>query len=341
MSSWLKKLNLQSPFWQGAGAIVSIIALIISTFIAYDIYQKSLRLPDLTIVHEYSFNPVDFGESSSKNIAMSIDGELVTDLEVYSYTLRNTGKAPVTPDDYIEPITVSVEEPLRILTVEKNRSNPDSVSVSWDEIDENEFQLKPLLLNPGDSIGILVFVTESSEETGSDDQISENSPASEEANNAETSENADDEQSSSSSNDKIGPSWAARIVNVSDLKVTTYEEIREAEVRQLGIFYTTFRHSGWSVYRFGITSCLLFLFGLSLGVNFGVLQKVSPLYYILLSVLMILSIVTGDNIASRINGWPQPLVSNVSVLLYLVLIMIFTFPALQRFFTKGSSAGQP
>lgn len=335
MNSWLEKLNLKSPFWQGAGAIISIIALIISTFIAYDIYQKSLRLPDLTIVREYSFNPVDFGKSSSKNIAMSIDGELFSDLEVYSYSLKNTGKAPIVPDDYIEPITVSVKEPSRILTVEKNRSNPDGLTLTWNEIDEDRFQLQPLLLNPGDSVGILVFVSESLEQPERNGQVEVESSVNESSDTDSDEPNSEADNVDSSEGSKIEPEWATRIVNVSDIKVTTYEEVREGEAKALGILYTTFIHSGWSVYRFGLVTCLLFLFGLSLGINFGVLQQVSFLYYVLLSVLMILSIVAGDNLASRMNGSPQPLISNLSVLLYCLLIVTFTFPALKRSATKG------
>lgn len=296
MSTWLSRLKLQSPFWQGVGAIVSIIALLISTFIAYDIYQKSLRLPNLTIVREYSFNPIGFGESSSKPITMSIDGEVVSDLEVYYYTLENTGNAPIEPTDYVEPVTVSVKEPLRILTVEKDRSRPEGITVSWRKVGENKFQLKPLLLNSGDKLSILVFVSGLPEKLEDSSQIDQSEPVSGES---------DDQNNESTDNRnllrkrELEPLWNARIINVSNLKVTTYEEVYESESKSLGIFYTRFHHSGWSVYRFGFITCVLFLLGLFLGVNFGTFQKISPFYYANLSLLMLLSVVTGDNISSR------------------------------------------
>jgi hypothetical protein len=105
----ISRLKLQSPFWQGIGVIVSIIALLVSTFVAYDIYQKSLQSPDLTIMRRSSFNPIGFGERSSKPITMSIGGEVVSDLEVYYYTLENTGNLPIKPIDYVEPITGQCE----------------------------------------------------------------------------------------------------------------------------------------------------------------------------------------------------------------------------------------
>ena len=280
-----------------------------------------------------------FREDSSKTIAISIDGEVISDLEIYSYTLRNTGNSPIRPDDYVEPITVSVEENQRIITVEKDRSNPESMTVSWKQVDENKFQLNPLLLNPNDSVGILLFVSElpkdledahTKGERGSA-QVEDNT-----SNDGNKSKETSDDQGISENGTLEEPIWAARIVNIRDLNVTDYEEIRELERESLGIFFTRFAHSGWSVYRFGFITFILFLFGLFLGIQFGPLQKVSPQYYISLSVLMILSVVSGDNIASRINGLPQPLISNLSLLLYFSLMIIFAFPTTKNIFKKGS-----
>jgi hypothetical protein len=78
MSNISSKFDLKSPVWQGIGAIVSIIALLISTFIAYDIYQKSSQTSELTVERGYVFNPIDFGEDATKRIAMLINGERIS-----------------------------------------------------------------------------------------------------------------------------------------------------------------------------------------------------------------------------------------------------------------------
>jgi hypothetical protein len=127
------------------------------------------------------------------------------------------------------------------------------------------------------------------------------------------------------------PIWTSRIVNMSDLKITNYEQTRDQEAKSLGIFYTTFYQRGWGVYRFAGLTLILFAIGLFLGVQFGILQKPSLIYYVLLSSLMGLSVVTADNFASRIGGEEnQPIVSNFSVVLYLFLLVFFVSPIMKN-----------
>jgi hypothetical protein len=337
VSNWFNRLKLQSPFWQGVGAVVSIIALIVSTFIAYDIYQKSLQSPGLSISQEYSFNPIEFGKDSSKPISISIGDEAVSDLKVYSYTLKNTGNLPIRPEDYIKPITITVEKDLRILTIEKSRSDPEGIDVSWNEVGKNEFSLTPLLLNPNDSMSTLVFVS-AAEPVGKSSK--DNNEAEEILSGKEglDSESKGSEKESNKSDalerDMQAPSWTGRIVNISDIEVSTYDETYQARVESLGMFYTNFSHSGWSVYRFGIIFLMLFLSGLILERQSSRLRQGSSAYYIVISTLMLLSVVSGDNIASRLNGsGSQPLVSNISLLAYCLLIVFLTFPILKTFWS--------
>lgn len=341
MSNWFNRLRLQSPFWQGVGAVVSIIALIISTFIAYDIYQKSLQLPGLSISQEYSFNPIEFGKDSSKPISISIGDEAVSDLKVYSYTLTNTGNLPIRPEDYIEPIAITVEKDLRILTIEKSGSNPENIDVSWNEVSKNEFSLTPLLLNPNDSMSTLVFVSaaESVSKSSNDNNEAEEILSNEEGlDNKSKGPDMESNKSDVLERDMRTPSWTGRIVNISDIKISTYDETYQAKVGSLGIFYTSFSHSGWSVYRFGIILLMLFLLGLVLGRQSSRIIQGSSAYYVVISTLMLLSVVSSDNLASRLNGsGSQPLVSNISLLTYCLLIVFLTFPILKTFFTASKS----
>jgi hypothetical protein len=159
MSNFFAKFNLQNPLWQGVGVIVTIIGLVITSFITYDIAQKSVQISELTVERGYSFDPIDFGESSNRRIKMSVNGEPISNARVYYYTITNTGRSPITPTDYNEPIKISIKKPFRILTVEKSKSKPKSIVNEWSKIDDNSFQLKPLLLNPRDSFTTLVFVS--------------------------------------------------------------------------------------------------------------------------------------------------------------------------------------
>ena len=326
MSNFFAKFNLQNPLWQGIGAIVSIIALIVSSFITYDIYQKSVQISELTIERGYSFDPIDFGESSNRRIKMSVNGEPISNARVYYYTLTNTGKTPITPNDYTEPIKISIKKPFRILTVEKSTSKPKSIVNEWSKIDDSSFQLKPLLLNPRDSFTTLVFVSTQANKSANKETKTDSSKKTLASNETNSDDDMNPQQLL-----KTEPIWTARIVNISDLKITKYGQRREEEAKSLGIFYTTFHQRGWGVYRFAGLTLILFTIGLFLGVQFGVLQKPSLIYYVLLSSLMGLSVVTADNFASRIEGEDvQPIVSNFSVILYLFLLIFFISPIMKK-----------
>src|SRR5262245_9333975 len=110
--------GLRDPIWQAFGAIISILALVVSVIIAYDIYRRTAQFSDLTVEKEYSFNPIYFSESTQGHIAMVINGVTVDSVYVYAAKLTNTGRNPIIPTDYIEALRVSTEKPWNILSVE-------------------------------------------------------------------------------------------------------------------------------------------------------------------------------------------------------------------------------
>jgi hypothetical protein len=327
MSNLLAKFNLKSPVWQGVGAIVSIAALVISTFITYDIYQKSSPFSELTIEQGYSFNPIAFGENAKKRISMSVDGENVQDVQVYYFRINNTGKAPILPTDYIEPLKISTQKPFRIIAIEKQSAKPQDLTVDWNRINTEAFQIKPMLLNPGDSFGTLVFVSQEPAPVVKGNKI----------------DLKKDKSSSDKSSDYIrgqvhSIQWKARIVNISNLKLTNYQDPHREEMDKLGIFYVRFQTSGWGIYTYSIFSLILFLLGLFLGVQFGILKQGSLRYYILLSSLMGLSVVSGATLSDRFHGATnEHWMCNVALVLYALLVFFFTTPAFKSLKNKKTN----
>jgi hypothetical protein len=219
--------------------------------------------------------------------------------------LKNTGKAPILPGDYVEPLKVSVNKPFRILAIEKEKGNPQDLNVTWDRASIDIFQIKPMLLNPGDSFATLIFTDESYL-----NQTWKQSPS---------------------------LRWSARIANISKLKLTSYQDLRRAEADALGIFYVTFQTSGWGIYTYSILSLVLFVFGLFCGLQFGVLKKVSLRYYVMLSALMGLSVISGATLSNRLHGAAnEHWICNVALALYALLIVFFTFPVF-----RGSAGRNP
>lgn len=320
MSNFFKGLRLNESFWQGIGAIVSIISLLISIFIAYGALQDAARVPHLSVEHWYSSKLMDdifFRDDTNENAtnaSISIDGENFYDIELHSFRLENTGGRPIAPSDYVEPLRIYSEGNSRIVTIEKRWSYPKSLVPSWKRLKDNSFQLDPMLLNPGDKVDLFVFVS------GQDNSASEDSTI-----NSEISPNGSEEEVMDGL-ERLN--WTARIAGMSQLEILSREGTRAKERRQLGIFYTSFSHRGWNVYRFGFLAIILFTLGFILEDRFNKISRKFPTYYIFISVLVSLSIISADNIVSRfISGYSeQPLVSNISLILYGILLAFIAFP---------------
>jgi hypothetical protein len=190
-------------------------------------------------------------------VALLVDGLAAKSVLVYFYSISNTGQDPIRPDDYIQPIQVSVEDPWELLTVETESSSPPNLKVTWTRVATSTFEMEPVLLNPEDTIQTLLFMT---------------SPAGIEG--------------------VLEPKWTARIANVHSLDVRLPET--PGEQSGLGVFWTGISHYGWSVYWLaGLTVCL-FISGVLLGVRYGRLNQSSISQIALLTVIMMLSFSSSE-----------------------------------------------
>lgn len=260
MKNLVEKLGFRDPIWQAIGTIIGVITLLVSTIVTYDIYQKSSQFPDLALEEGFNFDLLQdlFGKAMKGRIALLVDGSAVESATVYYYLLSNTGEKPITPNDYIEPIQVSVESPWELLAVDVASSSPPNLEIEWIKVTTNTFEMESVLLNPGDRISVLLLVTNPDE---------------------------------SSESPKL--SWTARIVNVHSLEVQPKET--PAEQSGLGVFYTGICHTGWNVYWLAGLALSLFVVGLSLGTRFGRLDHPSSLLQvILLTVIMAFSFSSAE-----------------------------------------------
>ncbi len=315
MKSFPKKFALKNPVWQGIGAIVGILGILVSVFIAYDVYRKSIQFSDLTIEKRFSFNPLDFAGTTNGRIAISIGGSIEESVTVYGFLVSNTGRNPILPSDYIEPIQVSVKEPHELLAVEgvsyniKDKNyDPTEVKVTWRKVATNTFEMKPTLLNPGDEFRALLFVSSPNE--------------------------------TPSSQDIPDPIWTARIVNISLLKIQEPETASESS--GLGNFYLSIRHAGWSVYWFAIFAISFFVIAILLGIHFKRLARSSKRQIITLAMIMAFSISSADIIVSQwINNIQQLWIASPVIGLHLLLLVYLVWPALRDQIALALNLGNP
>jgi hypothetical protein len=80
--------------------------------------------------------------------------------------ITNTGYVPIIPSDYYENLAINVSPPWKILTV----INPSGTVINpsgqehyvWKKVNDQQFQVSPELLNPGDTI-ICILVGENTQ----------------------------------------------------------------------------------------------------------------------------------------------------------------------------------
>ncbi len=289
---------LGSPSWQGIGVIISVVGVVLSVVIAYDIFRRSTQLSKLVVEREYYTFPIDFGRTTSQRVSMVIDGTIVKSVVVYSFSIENLGRNPVLPGDYVEPVRVATQEPWRLLTVESADSFPSSIKADWTKVATDTYELKPMLLNPGDRVRVLVFMTNLEKVINYKDTIAE-------------------------------PIWSARIVNVPSLEVTNPQSDQERS--SLGLFYFSASFSGWSLYLFAFLSILLFILGMELQNRFRRIPVHTWWYRIIVVAIMCLSLATADTILVPFDPHSRFVwASYVLLILHIALLIYLVWPAFTR-----------
>ena len=115
-------------------------------------------------------------------LSISVDSEKIKNIASSTMTLTNTGTVAVTPHDIYDNISINATKPWKILSIVANDA---PVSSDWHRVNDQKFEAKKLLLNPGDSIKVNVYLT-----------------------------NTEIDQPSQEQTNNIGLSWSARILNL-------------------------------------------------------------------------------------------------------------------------------
>jgi len=295
---------LRDPIWQGVAALLGVVAFIISTIVAYDIYYKTsatAEVTDLTILNRYSYSLLDgINKSLEERVTILIDDIEIEHLVVEVFQLENTGNSPIPPNNYIEPIQISVEEPWEILSIEIGDTNPSDLHVNWIKVDSNTYQLEPLLLNSQDSVEFLVYLNRQ----GDFKELPE-------------------------------PSWSGRVVNVKSF-TDAPPEIFQPTRTPFWFMQTIIVHSGWSIYFLVALALSLFIVGELIGTRSGRLSRSTLSRVILLTMIAGLSFSSADIVTDlvipddfiRFSGrmWTG---SWILLILHLALLIYLGFPIIK------------
>jgi hypothetical protein len=145
--------------WNIIFLLIGIISLVVGTYVAYDIYKRQLKSTKLTIIEVNKINPLIFlDESVSKRIAFLVDGKKTESLYIYNYQIINSGENPILPEDFVQPLQISVKQPWEILDTKTIRTVPSNLVINWTKKGKNKFEMVPCLINPDDQAVIVMLL---------------------------------------------------------------------------------------------------------------------------------------------------------------------------------------
>ena len=144
---------MRDPMWQFIGVVIALVALVVAiTAIVIQLRRKNLsyevvNIPLLTVEEEIA-----------GILRILYDEQPVRDVRLIKIRLVNSGQLPITPEEYIEPITVDFGEEAKILSVDVFEKNPPDIHGTSTR-DGGKVTFSPVLLNSGDFLSIKMLVS--------------------------------------------------------------------------------------------------------------------------------------------------------------------------------------
>jgi hypothetical protein len=154
-------MKKESQLWKVLPLIVALITCAVPAYVSYDLYFRG-TVPErqLELDKRTAINPLADLNLKGDRVALKLTvGDRTFDnVVIKSFTLKNSGKTPVVPSDYQEPLSVKVESPWQIIAIE---TDPlfEEVALKWHRVTDQCFEARPALINPGDYISQKVYLT--------------------------------------------------------------------------------------------------------------------------------------------------------------------------------------
>jgi hypothetical protein len=146
---------IRDQAWQFGGFLIGAIALLASIII----YMKSRYRKELSYSIGVYMPVLGINEGLKSRVRVTFDGRLVNSVYLLQATLRNTGKVPVVPSDFLDPITLRFGEGAQVLSAGIYELEPPNLSVALHlNESENGVVFSSFLLNPGELMRFQVLV---------------------------------------------------------------------------------------------------------------------------------------------------------------------------------------
>jgi hypothetical protein len=140
--------------WNFVGVILALIAILISLYLNVR-NSKRKRL-------SYKFDSYiifELDENLHNDVKILFKEKPVSNIKVFLFELKNTGKIAIQEDDFVAPITLTFNEKAEILNIEKEFHPPNISSTISNN--QNEILINRTLLNKNDVIKLKILLSNS------------------------------------------------------------------------------------------------------------------------------------------------------------------------------------
>lgn len=142
---------LRDPVWGAVGALIAVVAIVVTIVVAV---KSSKKRRFACITADNSQLP---GVSKVRGLTLKINDQELEAATVWALTFQNTGKEPISPADFNTPLGLTFRGGEAIWAVGgPHEKTPKDLQLSF-EFTDIGLNVKPGLLNPGDSFWVLVF----------------------------------------------------------------------------------------------------------------------------------------------------------------------------------------
>ncbi len=171
------KNKLRDPIWQPVGVFVAFTTLVATLLLSNLFLHPHPYLPNrLMFTSDTAKDLTDFPEPVSRRLQIFVDGKEERGLRLFIFRLEYKGDQPLRPNDFETPIIGRIPNNRKIVGVQKSpnlegptRYNRETETLIHDThppinfdvnvLDAHSFEIKPLLMNPGEWLGVELYTS--------------------------------------------------------------------------------------------------------------------------------------------------------------------------------------
>jgi hypothetical protein len=158
-------MNFTQTAWKLVGLLVALATAAAPAYVAYDLWGRGPAPEKKVELNRFAaIDPLrdlsSLGERAS--LSLQVEHQTINNLVIAQALIKNVGKTPILPSDYVQPLSVSVKTPWKIVAVANSKLfSSAAVQLRWKRVDDFTFEAEPALLNPADLIATYVYLTNS------------------------------------------------------------------------------------------------------------------------------------------------------------------------------------